>query len=108
MVGEFFQPVVEFMISENTDIISHFVEKRIFHITAKEIEIKASLHHVAGIDEKHVLLGFPDGIDDCLPRQDACCAVGIGLYVGMCVVGGEDHEVFGNGGNGEGHCHSDD
>ena len=95
MAGKLLHAVVKLMVAEDTDVVAHHVHKRIFHIPLEILEKKCALHHVAGVDEYHVLLGFPHGIDYGLTLQYAPLPVGVRLYIRMGVVGVEYHQRLG-------------
>ena len=102
MVGEFLQSVVEFMIAEYADIISHHVGERIFYITAEEFEIERPLDHITGVDEDDIVVGAADAVDYGFALEDASAPFGVGLYGGVGVVGMQDHKVLCSGREGGG------
>ena len=86
--------VVKLMIAEYAYIIIHHIEERIFDITLEELEVKRTLHHIAGIDKNHILFRFAHGIDDSLAGQYASYSVSIRIDIGMSIVRVQKHKAL--------------
>ncbi len=79
------------MVSEDSDIHTKHILERILHVTLEELEIERTLHLVAGIDEKHILVDFPHRVDDCLALHHASPAVIVRQYQRMRIISMQNH-----------------
>ena len=77
MCGHLIETVVEFMVSENLQVVAHHVHERILDIPLEELEIERTLHDIPGIDKHHILLGGAYGIDQSLTLEYSPITFGI-------------------------------
>ena len=118
-MGQFGDPVIEFVVAQSSGIVAHLPHSIYFYIALEKIEIRCSLAEVARIEQQHAVVFVPNLVDQvgtlgvpAIPRPFAL-VVRDGEYLAVRIVGMQYRDgllpvaesSFENGDTGSHHYH---